>query len=233
MRTFTRAALAAALALAVTMTGAAGPALGAVPTSVADETPPATLADIKAAAIVAIESRDAALARTATAIEASSLVTDGHRSTVLATIAQQQGALAALASAIDADTTRAAAAAHYAQIFTDLRVFAVTIPQAHYASAADALEFGVIPSLQAAHDALAAAVVDHPEVSDELAQLQEQIDVAAGAVAGVADSALAVTPADYNANRAVLGDARASILTAKSAATTARGIAASILEVVR
>jgi hypothetical protein len=63
--------------------------------------------------------------------------------------------------------------------------------------------------------------------------MANQIAAAKAAVEGVAGKALAVTPADFNANHAVLAPIRASIVSARSAAKLARADARSILAAIK
>jgi hypothetical protein len=230
MKTSIRAVAVAAIASSLLIVGIAAPATAmSSTTSIVAPTdkPPRTLDGIKSAANIAITKRIAALDKAAARIAARTNVTDEHSATITATFGAATTGLTALNATIQADTDRATAAAHYGQIFTDYRIYAVVIPQAHFAAAADAIGAGAVPKLQSVHDKLAAALVEKPNDATQaiLDDMQKQIDTASSAVNGVADSALAVTPADYNANHAVLADERASIASAVSAAKQARILA--------
>jgi hypothetical protein len=114
----------------------------------------------------------------------------------------------------------ATAAADYKTIFTGYRVYAVAIPQAHLAAAADRLTSTTVPRLTTAQSKLAAALAGKdaskstPALLADLADMSTQITAASSALSGVSANALAVTPADYNANHAVLSPIRSSVETA-------------------
>ena len=221
------------LATLVAIGGAAAPATAAS----VSETPPATLDGIQRAGDAAIDRRLDALAKATAKAEASSRLTDAHADTVLATFAADTAGLTALRATLDADTDRATAAAHYTQIFTDYRVYAVALRQAAYAAAADGLSANALPKLQSSHDELAAALAasgkSTPELEATLADMQEQIDAATSALDGVAASALGTTPADFNANHDTLADERADIATARDAIKQARADGQAVLKALR
>ena len=118
-----------------------------------------------------------------------------------------------------ADTTVSTALADYKSIFTGFRIYAVVLPQAHIAAGADRLTGTTVPRLQAARDRLATALSNHPDTSTpalqaDLIQMQNDIDATTTAATGLADSALAVTPAAFNANHVVMAPLRAQLTTA-------------------
>ncbi len=220
-------AAAATLASSLLVAGIAAPATAVETTThpVAQvATPPRSLEAIKSAADLAITKRLAALSKTRARVTSLAHLTGAHESTILGVIDADTADLTALNATIQADTDRATAASDYAQIFSTYRVFAVVLPQSYVAAGADAVTEAAVPALQKAHDALATALAAKPDASAQalLDQMQQQIDAARAAATGVADSALAVTPAEYNANHAVLADERASLVTAVAAAKQAR-----------
>jgi hypothetical protein len=170
-------------------------------------------------------------------VTANSYLSAANKETILATLSADVSGLEALGGTIAADTDRASAAMHYSQIYTDYRVYAVAIPQASYAAAADALTTSALPALVAAHDALATALAasgqSTPELEQTLADMQAAIDQATAAITGIAASALAVTPADFNSNSAVLADERAAVSTATAAARQARVYGNTVMEALR
>ncbi len=191
----------------------------------ADDTPPVTLAAIQASANTLIDGRLSALDAAAAAATSGTYLSEQHRGTILATIAAERAGLEALRSTVAADTNRASAAGHWAQIFADYRVYAVVIPQSSYAAAADALTAGALPALESSYTALAAVLERSPKSTPELeaalADMREQLDAAQAAVTGVADAVLAVTPAAWNADRTALVDERTALATASQAAAAA------------
>lgn len=231
-----KATVALTLASLALLAAVAAPA-SASTVSVSGETPPSTLAAIQKAADAAIDRRLAALEKGTAKVKASTRLTDAHAAEVLATFAADSAGLAALRATIDADTDRATAAAHYTQIYSDYRVYAVALRQAAYAAAADGLSARAIPALQSSHDALVAALAasgkSTPELEADLVDMQAKIDAASAALAGVADSALATTPADFNANHDTLADERAAIATARASVKQARADGKTVLKALR
>jgi hypothetical protein len=235
MNSSTRLATVAAIASslvaggAIASVGVASPAAAVTTSSITAvaEKPPRTLEGIKATASVAIAKRVAALDKAAARIATRKNVSDAHAAAITATIDADKSALAALDATIQSDTDRAVAAQHFGQIFSDYRIFAVVIPQSHFAAAADAIGTAAVPKLQTVHDKLAAALAEKPDDATQaiLDDLQKQIDTASAAVDAVADSALAVTPATWNADHTALADERASIASAVAAAKQARILA--------
>jgi hypothetical protein len=199
--------------------------------------PARTLEVIQAEAAAKTAQRIASLTRAITRVNANTYLTDSDRAAILATLNADVAGMHSLAATIAADTDRATAAAHYAQIFTDYRVYAVAIPQSFYAAAADGLTGTVIPKLIEVHqklsDALANSDKSTPELEATLADMQTQIDAAQAAISGVAAAALAVTPADYNANHAVLASSHASVVAAHAAARLARADAKTIVQALK
>jgi hypothetical protein len=235
-RRATVAAIASSLLVvgAIVFVGVASPSSAATTASASvsvstapTEKPPRTLDGIKSTANIAITKRIAALDKAAARLAARSHLSDAHSASITAIFDADKAALTALNTTIQADTDRAAAAEHFSQIFTEYRIFAVVVPQAHFTAAADAIGTAAVPKLQSVHDKLAAALAEAPDDSTQaiVDDLQKQIDAAAAAVDGVADSALAVTPAAWNADHTVLGDERSSIASAVAAAKQARILA--------
>lgn len=201
--------------------------------STSKDKPPVTLAAIQASAATLIDGRLAALQQAEATVTSSAHLTEQHRSAILATFAADETGLTALKSTVAADTDRATAASHWAQIFTDYRVYAVAIPQAAYAAAADALTESALPALEKSYTALEKALTlspkSTPELETTLADMREQLDVATREATGVADAVLAVTPAAWNADYTVLVDERTALAAATLAAATAADDAAIIV----
>jgi hypothetical protein len=225
LRNHTRVAIGVVIVGAMLGVGIAAPASAAPATSAVDAaTTPRTLDGIKSAANLAVTKRIAALDVAAARVNARPNISDAHKATILATFDADSAGLEKLNATIQGDADRASAAQHYGQIFTDYRVYAVAIPQAYIAGAADGISDRAVPALQAAHDKLATALEQKPNAETQalLDEMQTQIDEASSSVDGVADSSLAVTPADFNANHTVLSEKRASIVAAVAAAKQAR-----------
>jgi hypothetical protein len=246
MTTRIAGALAAATTLAL-LVGFAAPAQAAPaeasPTRSAQSEPTVTIPDtlpaIQAAGARATADRIAALNRTIPAITRNGCITDAHRETILNTLSTTLDAVTSLRDEIAAATDVPAAAAAYRSVLEDWRVYGVVIPQSRYAAAADCLESKAIPALETAQSKLQAAIdgprADRvtPEIEAQMAELATQIEAAKSAVTGLADTALAVTAADFNADRAVLSDVKVSLSTAVSAARLARTAAHDVAQALR
>jgi hypothetical protein len=239
MRTQLTAALVAAttLALVVGMTAPAQAAPSApTPPTV---TVPDTLPAIQTAGDRATANRIAALNRTIPSITRNDCLTADDQAQILATLNAALDGMTTLRDEIANATDAPTAAAAYRSVFEDWRVYGVAIPQSLYAASADCLVNRAIPALLTAQEKLQAALdgpyADRvtPEIEADMAELANQISIAQTNVDGVAAAALAVTPADYNADPAVLAPAKVSITTATSAARLARLSAQNVVEALR
>ena len=207
-------------------------------TSPSTPSPGKTLAAIQAAAKTKTSERitklDAAIAK----VNAAKGLTSGDRSTILGILNGDVAGMNTVEAKIAADTTMTSAAADFKTIFTSYRVYAVALPQARIAAAADRMTGTTIPRLTAAQTRLAAALAGKdaskstPALQADLTDMQSKISAATSALNGVSASALAVTPADFNSNHSVLAAARSSVKTAvadlKAAAADGKTIRAAI-----
>lgn len=192
-------------------------------------TPAATAAadrlpQLQARGEAAIDHRLVSLTSASATVTAAKGLTDAHRRTLLATMSSSTTGLTALRATIAADTTVAAAKGHVQSIFTDYRVYAVVLAQSGVVRGSDRLTSDALPNLQKAHDALAGAGKD----ATQLAAMQKDIDAATAAVTGVGDAAIAVIPAAYDANHALLTPMRTSLTQAVAQARAAMAIARSL-----
>ena len=198
----------------------ASPALAATPA-------PRDLATIQAAGQAATSSRITALGKAIPRVTANKYLSSGDRSQLLGTLNGDLAAMQSLQAKIAADTDVATAKTDVQSIFTGYRVYAVAIPQSLYAASADALTDSALPALVTAQKALAAALAGPdkskytPAIDAQMADLSTQITTAQNSIAGVSAFALSVTPAEFNANHAVLANTRASVKTAGVAAKAA------------
>jgi hypothetical protein len=197
-----------------------------------------TLAGIQAKAKVDTTARIGALNTAIARITAAKDIAAGDRSTILGTLNGDLAGMNTVEAKIAADTTVATAAADFQTIFTSYRVYAVAIPQAHIAAAADRLTSTTVPRLTDAQTKLAAALAgpdaskSTPALLADLADMSTQIAAASSSLSGLSAQALAVTPADYNSNHAVIAPLRASAKTAiadlKKAAADGKTVLAAI-----
>ncbi|CAN5168876.1 hypothetical protein BH11ACT3_BH11ACT3_01310 [soil metagenome] len=221
---------------------AGGVSAMAAPSTATDDGPTvgphSSLSAIQKAAAVAIAKRIASLNGAIARVDANEHLTDDDRATILATLNADVDAMNDLADEIAADTKVAEAADDYQSIFEDYRVYAVALPQSLYAAGGDALTGSAIPKLNDAYDKLEAALDgahaddSTPELEAKLADMKQKIADATAASDGLASDALAVSPADWNADHTVLTDIRGqlrdAVADAKDAAQDGRDIAAAL-----
>ncbi len=223
-RTLLGGAVAAGIITAALVLTVSAPAMAGTPAPKA----PKTLAEIQTAGAKATSDRIASLNKEIPKISSHACISDGDKSTILGTLNSDLASMQTLAGEIAADTDVATAAAHYKSIFDDYRVYAVAIPQAHYAAAADCITSKAIPALTAAQTKLTALLAGKdaskstPEIEATMADLASQIATATSNTNGVAAAALAVTPASYNADHSALSSAKSSISTANAALKAAK-----------
>ncbi len=223
-RTILGGALAASVVAAALVFTVSASATAATPAPKA----PKTLAEIQTAGAKATSDRIASLNNDIPKISGHACISDGDKSTILGTLNADLTAMQTLAGQIAADTDVTVAAAHYKSIFDDYRVYAVALPQAHYAAAADCITGKAIPALTNAQTKLTGllsgkdASKSTPDIQAKMADLAAQIATATSDTNGVAAAALAVTPASYNADHSALSSAKSSISAADAAVKAAR-----------
>ncbi len=204
---------------------AAGVFAIAAPTASAQ---PAKIDTARTKCLAAIDRRVTALNTAAAKISGDKHLTEAHKSAlselVATTTAGMNTQKAAVTAATDAATLRPACEA----IATDYRVFAVVIPKIHLVRAVDGLDMArtrmtnVSSKLDAGLTKAEAAGKDTAAARASASAFTDAI----GAIdtSGLADKILAVTPADYNANKAVLDSLRSTVRTEVSDAKTARDL---------
>ena len=230
------AGVAAALTAATALAPSAYAASGTPSTSTSSS---ATLAAIKAKAAAAISVRDRALQVAITDVTYNPYLTSGDRTTILDTLNSDLSGLNALAPVIQADTTVSQARADYETIFTHYRVFALALPQARFAAAADDLTGTVLPRLTDAQSKLTALLAgpdhskDTPAVQAAMADLAKQISGISTSTNGLSATVLAFTPAEYDANHSILASSRANLVTARADARAARTDIANVVEALK
>jgi hypothetical protein len=179
-----------------------------------------TLAAIQASAKTKTSDRITSLNSAIATVNSAKDVSDADRATILAVLNNDLAGMSTVEAKIAADTTVATASADYKTIFTGYRVYAVAIPQARLAEAADRLTSTTIPRLTDAQTKLTAALngpdasKSTPALQADLTDMQSQISSASSVLNGVSAESLAVTPADYNSNSAVMHPIRGAVTTA-------------------
>ena len=234
-----RASLIGTAATVALVVGASAPALAASTDSTDSAKHPHTLAEIQASAKVKTDKRIASLTSAIARVTANKQVSDADRAAILETLNHDLSGMHDVEAKIAADTSVATAATDYATIFTGYRVYAVALPQSHFAAAADRMTSTAVPRLTDAQKKLSAALSGKyaskstPELQADLADMTTQIDAASALLDGLAAKSLAVTPADYNSNHDVLSPIRTSIKTAIADLNKARADAKTVLAAIK
>ena len=223
----------AVAATAVAVFGTVGAASAVPPSSTPNSLTPSSstgarsLAAIQALGAKATSDRITAIDKAIPRVTANAALGASDKATILATLNSDLAGMQSLATKIAGDTSATQAETDYKTIFTTYRVFAVALPQASYAAAADDLTDTTLPKLTAAQKSLAALLAgpdagkSTPALQAQLADMAAKIGSAQMAINGVAAAALAVTPAQYDANKQVLAPIRQSVATALAASKAA------------
>ena len=194
-----------------------------------------TLSGVKAEAAAAISVRESALQAAVSAYTSNPFLTSADRSAILTTLNSDLSGLQALAPVIQADTTLSKALSDYRTIFTQYRVFALALPQSRFAASADDLTGTVVPHLTDAQSRLQALLAgpdsakNTPAVQAAMTDLASQISAITTATNGLAATVLAYTPPEWNANRTLLAQPRADLVTARADARTAHHDVATVV----
>jgi len=240
------AGLGTAAVILIGMTGTALADTGspAVSTASPTATPTAvphgkTLAEIQAAAAAAISRRLSSLGVAINDVNNNAVITSADKTTLLATLNGDVTGLTALGVTIAGDTTAKQASSDYSTIFTGYRVYALALPQVRFAAAADDITVAVVPKLTDAQTKLEAllAGVDSgkntPQVQAWMADLAKQVTAIGTETNGLSATVLAYTPAQYDANHALLSPARASLSISRNDIKTARGDIANVVKALK
>ncbi len=208
------------LALGITLGNAAGADATAAPTS---STRPTSLSGIKATANTEIGDRvndlNAAIAkvRASTGLGASEAGLTSYLGTDISPLQQ-------LNTTIQGDATVRQAAHDFGTIFRDYRVYVLVLPAARMAADADRATTTVIPHLTAVAAKAQARVTPENQAALQplIDDLNGQITSATSASADLAATVLAFTPAQWNADHALLAASRTSSQAAERALAKGR-----------
>ena len=143
-------------------------------------------------------------------------VTADHRAALESTITVTESNLASRKTQIDAATTDAALRPLCTSIVVDNRVYVLRAPQVDVtirldnSAAHSADRRHQAAELQTKIDALKAAGKNTVVAEADLAKMNTSIDASQADIAGRADSLIALTPANYDANHNVVNPFRAS-----------------------
>ena len=227
----------ASLAIAAGATGAwAGTASAASPASA---TPAANLATVKAKAAAAISMRLSSLDTAVTAVNANKWLTPSDKATALQILDNDSSGLTALGAKIQSDTTLSVAISDYRTIFTGYRVYLLALPQIRLAAASDDLSTGVLTRLTDAQNRLESLLSgkdhskDTPSVQAAMTDLASQLTAIRQETNGLSGTLLAYTPAEYDANTALLSPARTALKSARTDVKTARQDIVTVVEALK
>jgi hypothetical protein len=186
-------------------------------------TTPATLSSVQAAAAAAITLRvndlNAAIAKVNSAKDLGS-----EAATLDAYLQQDIAPLQALGQQIAADTSLQTAQMQALTIYTNFRVLALVLPAAHLAADAASIENGAIATLTADSAKVATKVTpaNEAELEPLIDSLNAELSAASTATSGVTSSVLSDTPAQWNANQALLTAPHGQLSSAVSDVANAR-----------
>jgi hypothetical protein len=174
----------------------------------------------KAACTATITERTAELDRLTARVSGAKNLTSAHAASLGALITTAKTGLAGLATTITGDSDGPTLKADCQKVFTDYRVFALVSPQVHLTITADN-EAAVITRLTTVSTKLADAITKHSATAKDpagataaQADMVSQLTAATTALTGVVDQLLVITPAQWNANHAVMQPVTSAIRTA-------------------
>lgn len=238
------AAAALTLAAAGTTAGAAYADTATTPTTTPTTAGPATdghtsaLAGLKTRAATAISVRVTALEAAVSRVNGNEYLTSADKTTLLDTLNSDLAALQQLGPKIQVDTTLASAQADYRSIFTAYRVFALALPQVHFAASADDLTGTVLPRLTDAQSRLQGLLSGTDQskntaaVQAAMSDLGHQITAISSATNGLSSTVLGYTPSQWDSNQQLLTPARQTLTGARSDARTARQDIRTVVEAI-
>jgi len=176
--------------------------IGATP-AFADPSPsplPVRLDAAKQVVTARIDGRLATLRALSTAVDSAAHLIPAHKSTLDTLIQQDQSGLSALKTKVSGESTLAGVRADDQSMVDDYRVYLLVAPKVRLTISAD-LETSAVGQLDTAAGTLAAAIAsakaagkDTTKAEADLADMKAQTAAASSAVAGKADTVLAIAP---------------------------------------
>lgn len=217
-------ALVAAGAVTATTTAANAATPSAAPSASSSSThlsKDASLSTVQAHGEAAATKRIAALNAAIAKVDADTTLSSSDRSTLLGTLKADVTGMDHLHAALAADTTVTQARIDDRTIVTQYRVYRVALPQERIVREADRATSKTLPRLQQAEQKLSARLTAHAAKDSDaakaaLADLQKQIAALQSDTNGLAAAALAVTPAQDDANHDVFAATRAKAKTVRA-----------------
>jgi hypothetical protein len=198
-------------------------ALALVAPSAASAETGAGLQAIKDAAHAAITARVASL-NTAIGVVNQSTVMGSDQAARRDLMQSDISGLQQLDATIQADTTAPQARSDANKVFTDYRVYALVIPATHQIRAADEITSVAVPKLNSAASTLQGVITQQgrTDLQPTLDDLKAQVASAQQDTNGLAAQLESFTPAQWNANHALLTPSRTSLENARAALRKAR-----------
>jgi hypothetical protein len=194
------------------------------------------LDNLKTKGAAEIRRRETNLTAALTAIEANTKLASADKISLAGQVQGEISNLQSLATKLVADTTVTTAAADVQSIITEYRVYVLLLPKVRLVASAD--RFAVVEgklsaiatTLQAKITSEKAAGKNVTAMQTQLTDLTTQTAAATTKSAGVVSPLLALQPADYNTDHAVLASYRATLGTALTEITAARNDAQLIVK---
>ncbi len=199
----------------------------------------ARLGAIEAKAEAAISARLKSLNSAIAGVTGSSVLTPSDKQALLGILNGDVSGLAALGSKIHADAAVAQASVDYKRIFTGYRVYALALPQVRLVTTADRITGRTVSRLADDHAKLADLLAgkdknkDTPAVQAAMNNLAGQITATTTTASSLAGRVLALVPAQWNTNQAVLVGPRQTLRTAQAEAKTGRSDVAFVRSAIR
>jgi hypothetical protein len=209
---------AVALTSVATLTGTAAAAGAATSGSTTTTTLPTTLSGIQSQASTKITTRVNALNAAIAKVKSAKGLGAGQ-STLESYLGTEIAPLQQLNTKIQGDPSVQAATADYETIFSNYRIYYLVLPAARAAANSYRIVNTQIPHLQKAATSAQQkeTPTNQPMDAPLISNLNSDITTASNATNGLAATVLAYTPAQWNANNALLDGAQASIKQAHSA----------------
>jgi len=181
----------------------------------------AAIDGVKTRCLNQIDRRQRALSADKARLEKARFLTDAHQAALEAINNQTSSGLARLADVIQGEDNVEELRAECRQIVEGFRVFALVRPRSRLVTASDRAIAattklgGVADRIQAAIDQAKAENRDTAAAEASLATMRAAIATAASDAGGVYEAVIHLTPADYNANNAVLDRPRGKVRSAR------------------
>ena len=221
--------LAATPAFATTSASTPG-SPGSGPAANAGANQSATLAKIQAAAKAAIDQRLTSLNQVITVLNGTTWL-GSDQATLVGKAQSDISGLTALEATIQADTTVQQAKTDFQTIFTGFRVYALVVPVDRMVVAADGITNSVVPKLTALETKWAG--LNDQSIAALLSDMTAQTQAANTAVSGLAATLEGYSPAQWNADHALLSGPRSTLATARHDLEKARQDATQIVAILR